>query len=775
MIHASLRAIAASKSSGAARLPEGGPAAEGDYQAELREQWRAEALWATAPWLAALSLLCAAVVALAITRDAPPPWLGGWLALLVASSWTASVVHRQALNYPLGRIGRWRARQSVSAFLLALAWGVVPAWTLGEGSREIQTVLGAATATMIAGAFLMAVAPAAATIWAATLSACLVWSQYPAGPGLAPLLAVLLTTYVAVILVGCRFVARLIARHAATAERERAQCEAVSLLLREYEEQGAGWLWQVDAVGLFTYVSPHISHMLGRATVQMLGQPLPAAFGQQARLGAAMAAREAFAGIEIKVTTASGPKWLSLSGTPIVEAGGFRGFRGVGADITEVHRSQERLTRMARNDTLTGLPNRHRVREILAEAIGTSQHSGVPCALLFLDLDGFKPVNDTFGHPIGDAVLRTVGERLSAAVAERGVVGRVGGDEFAAVLHDGRDRAAVAALGDALIAAVSAPYRHDKGEVRIGLSIGVAFAPDDGTTVEELLLKADLALYTAKSQGRGRCREFEPEMQRIANMRADLEQALRQALQMDQLSLHYQPVLDSRSQAILGFEALLRWDHPDHGSIPPSDFLGIAEETGLIAEIGDWVLRTACRDASAWPDGLFVAVNLSPRQAGLAGLSTSIAAALTMSGLKAGRLHLEVTEQLLLNNSDDALNLLRRLKTIGVAVVLDDFGIGHSAFGHLAAGVFDTVKIDGSFVRRASDHLETMAILRATIAVANSFQMQVIAEGIEVPHELHHIASLGCSAFQGALAAAPMPYDETLALIRSRRTGAAAA
>ncbi|HWL47070.1 MAG TPA: EAL domain-containing protein [Sphingomonadaceae bacterium] len=746
--------------------PQGGSSLRARFgRAATAADARDEALSHGAPLLAAIGLGCTALVAWTLIGEIRLPWLAGWAALVLLIELVLLRRRRRAASYGRRRGLLW---PSLGSGLHAVCWASLPALALPGQPPATQFVLGGAMSAMMAGAFLLALAPAAATARAAILAGALIWALRVAeGAVSGPMAALLL--YLGGILGGCFVVERLLSRQIERAEEERARREATGLLLKEYEEQGAGWLWQIDAQYMFTYVSPRISLLLGRPTSQLLGQSFPVVLGGLPRLEAALAARNAFSGLEVLVQTAGGARFISLAGNPILGADGeFQGFRGVGSDITEVRRSQERLTHMASIDVLTGLPNRQRMRELFTTMIAACERTDSHCAILFLDLDGFKPVNDTFGHPIGDAVLRTVARRLANEVGDAGVVGRIGGDEFAIALGSGPSRRAVEELGQRLIDAIAVPYPFEGTEIRIGLSIGSAFAPIDGTSVNELLLKADLALYQAKSQGRGTFLHFDAKMQRDVEERARLEQDLRQALARNQLKVLYQPIVSARTQAVVGFEALLRWEHHSRGLVPPTEFVPIAEETGLIAEIGEWVLKTACEDAAQWPDHIAVSVNLSPRQLIIPALPNAVSEALASSRIQPSRLELEVTESVFMSDSDGSLDVLRRVRSLGVGVSLDDFGTGYSSLGYLNKTIFHTLKIDGSFVRDAATKSETVSIIRAIVALANSFRMTITAEGVETPADFERMQALGCHKIQGYLFGRPVPFAETLPLVGVR-------
>ncbi len=412
--------------------------------------------------------------------------------------------------------------------------------------------------------------------------------------------------------------------------------------------------------------------------------------------------------------------------------------------------------------------NRMGVRDLIAQAVHDVQASNSTCGILFLDLDGFKPVNDTLGHHRGDVVLQAVAQRLTDEVGDAGIVGRIGGDEFAVVLHDAHSRKAVAELAERLIARISIPYLVEGSQARIGLSIGSAFAPIDGESGDELLKMADLALYEAKAQGRGKWRHFDPKMQKEAEERALLEHDLRQALALNQFRLMYQPVVCAASQEVVGFEALLRWQHPVRGFVSPAVFVPVAEEAGLIGAIGEWVVQTACRAAADWPRNIYVAVNLSPLQLLLPSLPTTVSDALARAKMQANRLELEVTESVFLQDSDGSLDVLRRLRALGVRIALDDFGTGYSSLGYLNKTIFNKLKIDGSFVRAAGTRLETVSIIQAIVTLANCFQMTITAEGVETNDDYRRMQELGCHQIQGYLFGRPLTYEKATELVGTR-------
>ncbi len=538
------------------------------------------------------------------------------------------------------------------------------------------------------------------------------------------------------------------------------QSEGASLLLQEYEQRGVGWLWQVDAENRVSYISSRMSALLGRPGVQLLGHSMPALLGGHAELGRVLLDRQPFNSLEMELKTPRGARWISIAGDPIIDtAGRFEGFRGVGSDITEIRQTQERLTHLANVDVLSGLPNRGRVRQLLGEALRGATTGNVPCAIMFLDLDGFKPVNDTFGHPKGDAVLRAVAKRLVDQVGADGHVGRMGGDEFAIVVNDAQSRKKVEQLAERIIQAIKEPYMIEQTEIRIGVSIGSAFGPIDGATVDDLILKADLALYQAKDAGRGCARYFSSELQSEQEDRVRLESDLRSAIASKQFHLVFQPLINARTQKLIGFEALIRWSSPQRGNVPPNVFIPVAEEAGLMAPIGEWVIDEACRAAASWPEPITVALNISPKQIILPALPNVVSEALARYKLPGNRIELEVTEGVFLGDNGSTLDVLKRLRALGVGIALDDFGTGYSSIGYLNKAVFHKLKIDGSFVREAGSRPENVAIIQSIVQLAKSFRMSVTAEGVESAEDFERMRDLGCDTIQGYLFGRPLAYE----------------
>ncbi|WP_108514353.1 EAL domain-containing protein [Bradyrhizobium algeriense] len=428
-------------------------------------------------------------------------------------------------------------------------------------------------------------------------------------------------------------------------------------------------------------------------------------------------------------------------------------------DITEQRQSEVKIEYMAHHDALTDLANRVLLNDRLEYALGRIQH-GEMVAVHHLDLDQFKAVNDTFGHPCGDKLLRIVAERLRGLVGDADTIARMGGDEFVIVQATIADPAEATLLAQGVIDALSEPYDIDGQQAVIGVSIGISVGPGDGSNPDKLLRNADLALYRAKSDGRGTFRFFEPAMDLQMQTRRVMEQDLRKALPAGEFELHYQPVVNLASKEISGFEALIRWNHPAKGLISPATFIPLAEEIGFIVPLGEWVIRQACATAAQWPDNLHVAVNISAIQFRSPGLMQVIVSALAASGLAATRLEIEITESVLLHNKEATLAVLHQLRALGIRIAMDDFGTGYSSLTYLQSFPFDKIKIDRSFVKNITEDSSSLTIVRAVAALANGMGMTATAEGVETAEQLHSIASEGCTEMQGFLFSKPLPAAE---------------
>jgi len=433
-------------------------------------------------------------------------------------------------------------------------------------------------------------------------------------------------------------------------------------------------------------------------------------------------------------------------------------WRRIRADALKLQASDAQAQHLAFRDSLTGLANRNLFEEQVARELSDARAEGRSLAYLFLDLDGFKHVNDTLGHPAGDALIKAVAERLAQCVGPADLLARLAGDEFAILQTDLAEHVNAEALCASILERLANPFLIAGTRVDIGASIGIAIGPGQAADPTELARKADIALYEAKAAGRGCARLFSPEMDASRRGRREIEEALRAALETgDQFELHYQPLCTARTLCITGAEALLRWRHPEKGMIPPAEFIPIAEETGLIVPIGEWVLRKACATAASWAEPYRIAVNLSPVQFTHGSLPETVHGILIETGLAPKRLELEVTESLLISDPDMALHTLRRLKMLGVAIAMDDFGTGYSSLSTLQSFPFDKIKIDRSFIDKLGKQRKSASIIRAVLALGRSLEIPVLAEGIETKAHLEFLRNEGCDEAQGYFLGRPMP------------------
>jgi diguanylate cyclase (GGDEF)-like protein/PAS domain S-box-containing protein len=748
-----------------ARLPDGeslGVASSdsGDGSSPLRDA-QLIARGEFAPFFAAANSVAAVLMAMILFGHVATSYLAGWAVAVVATNLVAMQMARTQAVTHVGRSGRRVPKLLMIGDIItrAFVWLSLPVIFFPSLSGESQVVAATLIAGLGIGALGLVVVPTCVTAWMAIFTAGLSYSLL-VGRSNVPfdnMIAILFTLGVAIF--GVLTVARWAFGQLKTNADFGSQSESASLLLQEYEQRGVGWLWQVDGENRVTYISSRMTALLGRPAGQLLGHSLPALLGGHAELGRVLLAKQPFNSLEMELKTARGERWISMAGDPIIDtAGRFEGFRGVGSDITEIRHTQERLTHLANMDVLSGLPNRGRVRQLLGEALRQATTGNVPCAIMFLDLDGFKPVNDTFGHPKGDAVLQAVAKRLCDQVGPDGHVGRMGGDEFAIVLGDAQSRHKVEQLADGIIKSIAEPYMIDQTEIRIGVSVGCAFGPIDGATVDDLILKADLALYEAKGAGRGVVKYFSSELQTEQDDRVRLENDLRGAIAAKQFHLVYQPLVNAKTQKLIGFEALIRWNHPQRGFVPPNVFIPVAEESGLMPVIGEWVIDEACRAAASWPEPITVALNISPKQI-LPALPNLVSQAFGRHRVPANRIELEVTEGVFLGDNGATLDVLKRLRALGVGIALDDFGTGYSSIGYLNKAVFHKLKIDGSFVREAGSRPENVAIIQSIVQLAKSFRMSITAEGVETAEDFERMRDLGCDTIQGYLFGRPLSYE----------------
>ncbi|MEO1406121.1 MAG: EAL domain-containing protein, partial [Pseudomonadota bacterium] len=554
------------------------------------------------------------------------------------------------------------------------------------------------------------------------------------------------------------------------------QKDTVSVLLKDFEESASDCLWEMDPQRRLINISPQLAELFD-VSYENAGIEIESILVQNqkasARLIEFIEEERPFSEELVRVDLSDRTRWWSLSGKPVFEGDVLLGYRGVASDVTEARAAEERIAYLAHFDSLTGLSNRAHFTEALESCLYRHDAHDEPFAVASLDLDLFKSINDVHGHDIGDEVLRTVGQMLRRTLGEDAIIARVGGDEFAFIIMDTRSRQEVMALCDLVTELFLEPFKVKHIQASVGASIGVAFCPEDATELGPLQKCADLALYRAKSSGRRRARYFEPEMDSEARQRRTLEIELRTAINDGQFELYYQPLVDSQTRDIRSFETLLRWNHPERGPLSPDEFIELTEQTGLIVGIGEWVMREALQEAATWDTEASISINLSPIQIKNSGLVGVVSQAISRSGITPERVELEITESVLLDDSEENLRRLYSLKNLGVRIALDDFGTGYSSLSYLRSFPFDKIKIDKSFVQSMETSDECRAIVRAVTALAQSLGMRSTAEGVESADQVRELKKQGCSELQGFYFSEPKTVQQLVAagmIIRKSQT-----
>ncbi|MCK9684461.1 putative bifunctional diguanylate cyclase/phosphodiesterase [Scleromatobacter humisilvae] len=700
-------------------------------------------------------------------RDDVPMGMLVWLALLYALCVFAL-------------LGWWRGRHRVHAMaspaairhanvhanLLALVWAALPIlWFAHAAPQQQLLVVAMVTGMLAAGAFVLSPLPVAAVWFVVIFASSGVIACVLTGDRIFAAVAVLQTIYALVVIAGTLATSRKATALLQSQAEAKRQERMMAVLLHDFEQNAAEALWETGLDGCVAHHSPRLATLLGldeallreRPFVELLAQ----AGADVARLRAAMDAERPFK--ELRLSAASshhGPRHWSINGKRLVDDDGrTAGWRGVVADVTEQVMAQERLQHLAHTDSLTGLANRFTLHGALRAAIVQERL----VALLVLDLDHFKLVNDTLGHAAGDQLLQTVAARLLACRRAPDLVARLGGDEFALlVLEDAGVDVDVDALSQRLIDVLEEPVELGGRSLRASASIGVARRAEGDISADDLLVHADIALYAAKKAGRARYAAYSSDLGDRNRRSVMIEQELRQAIQRGQLELHWQPKVDIESSRVVGVEVLLRWEHPQLGHVAPIEFIPIAEKSGVIREIGAWVLREACRVAVASMPGLGISVNVSPTQLHDDAFIACVREALAASRLDPFRLELEITESVFIDDVDGALQRLHALRALGVRVALDDFGTGYSSLAYLRRFPFDTLKIDRAFVNELMNSIDTRAIVQMISQLAVTLNMRTVAEGVESAAQLAAVSSVGCDEVQGWLVSPACPLDEFL-------------
>jgi diguanylate cyclase (GGDEF)-like protein len=748
--------------------------------AQLTEMGRALAL---ATWGQVFNAILLVIV---LDGFVPRAQLALWvIALLLLMVMTSHVVRgwRKRELHSVSRKAIDRA--AYYSVLFAAVWTIPASYIFPNVGHPQQLAICLVTVSMMAGAtFVFATVPPAAGAFVFVLGAAA--SNMLSSSG-SPIMSAAGPAYMAALCLMVLANGRTFMRRKCVELALEERTETVSLLLREYESSDADWLWQTNSQLCFQNVSSRFARAIGRRADDLEGMSildlLPRGRSADAAVGRALGPiasslekKAPFTEVIIPISGRDGTKSIELSARPRFNSQGrFLGYRGVGSDVTEARKAADRIEHMARHDALTALPNRLQLTEELGVALARAKAESGQCAILLIDLDRFKTVNDSLGHVAGDHLLQQVSARFAPLISPDMMVGRLGGDEFALIIPSAPDKLAVKTLSLECIEALKEPFLYNDQHLFVGASIGVALGPVDGGSVEELIRNADLALYRAKGEGGNKICFYEPSLHADAEERRKIELALRAALDEDEFSLVYQPVVDAGTSRIESFEALLRWTNPVLGDIPPSKFIPIAEETGLLSRIGDWVLRTACTEAAQWPNSISIAVNVSPRQLQDPTFVLTLVSALSQAGLDAHRLELEITETVFLNVTPNTQRVLQQIRGLGVRLAMDDFGTGYSSLGYLREFDFDTLKVDRSFIEGMSrDDAGSGAIVKAVVALAGSLGMKTVAEGVETEEQLEMVRKLGCDRIQGFIISDSLSGAQAKSLIAGNKRQVAA-
>ncbi len=713
----------------------------------------------------ALANIANAVILLIVLWDTPDRvFLLVWCAVISLMAATPSL---RAIGgsrpEPDERNARAIVRVGRDSALLAAAWAVMLLTVFPPASLVQKMIVAVVMVGMMCGgSFMLATVSSAAFIFSGILcvasAAVLYWDGRPLFVGL----ALLLLSYFVTLVAGVRWIGDLYVVQLLAKEEAKTQTSLVGMLLHDFQSDASDWLWQLDRRHAILAPSDRFAAVMGAAPSELSGTDLFAHLrpGPEAEaLRAALDGGQAFRDLRVAVRVADGERWISFTGHP-PRGAQDQGRRGVASDITEQREASARIAYLAMNDPLTRLPNRLSLTRRLEEELGSDR--GSAGGLIFVDLDHFKTVNDTLGHPTGDALLSAVARRLSLCAPYPAMVGRLGGDEFAIVAPRSMPSAEVEALGVTVLARMRDPFQVGQHKVYSGCSLGLRHFSARDTDAATVLKHADLALYAAKAAGRGTSRVFEAEMEKLLLADSDTEAGLRHALKRDEFRLLLQPFVDARTADLRGFEALIRWQHPVLGLTSPGEFIDVAVRSGLIDDIGLWVVRQALAQMKSLPAPLSVAVNISATQLASPHFLSEVMRALAHSEMDPSRLEFEITESALLDGSGNNLETLERLAALGVRIALDDFGTGYSSLSHLRLFPFHKIKIDQSFIMGMTDSEDCRSIVNAISGLAASLQMTTTAEGVETTAQLELVRQAGCSFVQGFYYSQPIPLEDVV-------------
>ncbi|MFD0917693.1 EAL domain-containing protein [Pseudahrensia aquimaris] len=740
----------------------------------LRGHQTAATMNATPPMLLAMALNVALTI-FVLNGSADPVLLAIWSVFAIGVVLVGAWGHRKHFGKVLTPRPTRSTRKPVrNAMVLGMVWGALPLMFFHDANTAERVFITCVVAGMMGGgALALSYVSAASNVLVLSIGiGCFVTMVQYSDP-VYLVCCMLLVNYSYALMKSVREQGQRYIESCLSEHQVRDSAETIGLLLREFEDNSGDWIWETNADGFFRNPSKRFCEVSGRDAVDLetmtiltLMEDIPQVERRRANvideenLRQLIASRQQFREITICVSSPFGRKWWVFSGHSVKDArGNPAGYKGVCSDISDRKEAELKLAQLARQDHLTGLFNRTEFTTRLNSRLGSLRSSEEFLGVLYLDLDKFKNINDTLGHAIGDRVLIEVAKRIGEVVGLNGVASRFGGDEFAVFVEAPGGLQDIETISEKLIAAVQRPFTTDGHQLMIGTSIGIAMADRVSDNAERLIHAADLALYRAKADGRGCFKLYAEHMDTALRERRAMEGELRSAVANGELELHYQPLAEIEDGRVIGFEALVRWNNPRRGQVPPAKFIPLAEETGMIHDIGDWVIRQACRDATGWPAHMKVSVNLSGKQLTSFKMVQRVLDALHESGLPPQRLELEVTESVLINDPETTLELLRNLRELGVSIALDDFGTGYSSLSYLVRFPFDKLKIDSSFVQGAAESPENLAIVRSILSLAGYLNITTLAEGIETREHIELLRSEGCQQVQGFLLDKPMPQN----------------
>ncbi len=718
------------------------------------------------PAIMMAQLINGAVVLLAFWSSGAEGLLGIWataLCLICGVTMLGSVQAKATIEKKT-RSQRSMDNMARRSAFLGLLWGVVPIIVVPYSDPLGHMVLGIVMSAMgFAGGFLLGRIPQAAYAFLVPLMMGHIIGLQIVGTPIYDLISILTLVYTFILVVcvqwsHARYVEQLLGE-AALIEQE----QVISLLLRDFEETTSDWLWQTDEDGTLLGLQEGLQGNKRQYEIMRNGSELLELFEDcdgKAILETSLRRRTSFRDLVMPVAKAEGEVWWLLTGKPVFENGFFAGFRGVASDVTATKVSEDRIAHLAHYDDLTGLPNRVTMLERLEKEVRAPTEAGSQRALLWLDLDNFKWVNDTLGHPAGDALLRMVADRLHEHCDPSDTIARLGGDEFAVSITRKGGRLEIETFVEKLSRALAKPYNLMGAAAKCSASIGVRIFDNTLTDASSLLKHADLALYKSKNNGRARWCVFSNDLEDEAQRRRVVEHDLQRAIENNELVIHFQPQVDAKSRELIGCEALLRWVHPTKGLIYPSEFIETAEDCGLITRLGDWVIRAALENAKHFPEHVRIAVNISPLQIHSANLFPTIVHALASNGINPSRLDLEITESVLMTDTNFTIDRLHQLKDLGVRISLDDFGTGFSSLSYLRKFPFDKIKIDKSFISDMETSEDSRAITVATLGLAKALGLRCTAEGVETEFQSRFLSEHGCDELQGFVISRAQPVEK---------------